>query len=411
VSFQAVAFLLMPTEPGRRGLALEANERWQFEGMPPAAADLVVWGRAPWPSGTGLRTLARAALARERALTRLRAKPPVPWQVVAIHRWLPSDLVTKRARNKIRAAFLSGALVELASAGRPRRVIDAASLMAAGGATVDGFLPGSGGSALTRLRLADGTDGILRVARAGGPSDPAHAADALKRLALDRSGLVPRLLARGVTSGASWSLESSLRGRRPDRVTPPLGLALGRFCAALPRTEGPPTAHRDDLDRIAATFPLHQPVLRRLSCRLDAWLQPLPGVMRHGDLWSGNLLTEGSTLTGVVDWDGWHAAAAPGTDLLHLLGMEGALRSRRQVGELWLERPWNSQAFERLSDEYWRSLSVRPDAQTLEAVGIGWWAGQVAHSLSRDPSLARDRRWTGANVDAVLTALGPAVVP
>ena len=91
MSFQALASLLMPSEPERRGLAVEADESWRFE--PPAPADLVIWGRAPWPSGTSLGTLARAALARERALTRLRTNPPVPLRVVAIHRWPPADLV------------------------------------------------------------------------------------------------------------------------------------------------------------------------------------------------------------------------------------------------------------------------------------------------------------------------------
>jgi len=403
VSFQALASLLMPSEPERRGLAVEADESWRFE--PAAPADLVIWGRAPWPSGTSLGTLARAALARERALTRLRTNPPVPLRVVAIHRWPPADLVQKRARNKIRAAFLSGALVELASVERPTRVIDAASRMAAGSETVDGFLPGSGGSALSRLRLTDGTQGILRVARAGGTADPAHAADALERLAADGTGLVPRLLARGVTAGASWSLESGLRGHRPDHLTPALTLALARFCAALPRPAGPPIAHHEDLGRIAATFAQHEPLLRRISRGLDARLSRLPAVMRHGDLWSGNLLVERNTLTGVVDWDGWHPAATPGTDLLNLLGMEDALNSRRQVGERWLQQPWRSPGFERVSESYWRALDIDPETKMLEAVGIAWWAGQVAHSLGRDPTLLDDRRWTAANVEAVLGAV------
>ena len=405
MSFQALASLLMPTEPGRRAIALEANESWQFDRMAAAGAELIVWGRPPWPSGTSLRTLTRAAIARERALTRLRANPPSPLQVVAVHRWLPPDLRAKRARNKIREAFLGGALVELAAAGRPTRVIDAASRMAVGSESVQGFLPGSGGSALSRLRLADGRQGILRVAPAGGPGDPAHAADALERLAGDATGLVPRLVARGTTAGASWSLESGLFGRRPDRLIPAIARGVTRFCAALPRTAGPPTAHHDDLDRIAAVYPRHEPSLRRISRSLDARLRGLPAVMRHGDLWTGNLLAQRTTLTGVVDWDGWHPAGAPGVDLLQLLSMDQALKSRRHVGELCLQRPWWSQAFARISDEYWRRLDLHPDPQTLEAVGIGWWAGQVAHSLSRDPTLPGDRRWTDAHLDRVLRAL------
>src|SRR5712691_13548260 len=110
--------------------------------------------------------------------------------------------------------------------------------MAAGTKTVQGFLPGSGGSALIRLRLANGDQGILRVAPTGGQGDPAHAADALERLAGDATGLVPRLLARGTTAGASWSLESGLFGRRPDRLIPAIARGVTRFCAALPRTAG-----------------------------------------------------------------------------------------------------------------------------------------------------------------------------
>jgi len=405
VSFQALASLLMPSEPGQRALALEANEWWQFDRMAAAGADLVVWGRPPWPSGTSLRTLTRAAIARERALTRLRTKPPRPLQVVAVHRWRPPELRVRRARNRIREAFLSGALVELAAARRPTRVIDAASRMAAGTKTVQGFLPGSGGSAIIRLRLANGRQGILRVAPAGGQGDPAHAADALEHLAGDATGLVPRLLARGTTGGASWSLESGLSGHRPDRLTRAIAQGVARFCAGLPRTAGPPIAHHDDLRRIAAIYPRHEPRLRRIARSLDSRLRPLPAVMRHGDLWTGNLLALRTTLTGVVDWDGWHPSAAPGADLLQLLTMDEALRSRRHVGELWLQRPWNSESFARISDEYWRRLNLHPDPPTLEAVGIAWWAGQVAHSLSRDPTLSGDRCWTEAHLDRVLRAL------
>ncbi len=405
MSFQALASLLMPTDPRQRALALEANEWWQFDQVAAAGADLIVWGRPPWPSGTSLRTLARAAFARERALTRLRARPPTPLQVVAVHRWPPPELRLNHARNKIRAVLLSGALVELAPARRPARIIDAASRMAAGSETVQAFKPGSGGSALTRLRLAGGRQGILRVAPTGGQGDPSHAADALERLAGDATGLVPRLMARGITAGASWSLESELRGRRPERLTAAIALGVACFCAALPRVAAPPSAHHDDLQRIAATYPRHEPLLRRIARSLDSRLRSLPAVVRHGDLWTGNLLTIRSTLTGVVDWDGWHPCATPGVDLLQLLSMDEAIRSHRYVGELWLQRPWDSRAFAQVSDEYWRRLELRPQPPTLEAVGIAWWAGQVAHSLSRDPTLGRDRPWTEAHLDRVLGAM------
>jgi hypothetical protein len=411
VSFLALASLLMPTEPGPRALALEADARWQFDRAAAADADLVVWGRPPWPSGTSLPTLARAAIARERALTRLRRQPPGPLRVVAIHRWWPPALRPDRGASKLRDAFLSGALVELAAARRPLRVIDAASQMAAGSDTVRGFLPGSGGSALTRVPLAGGREGVLRVAPTGGAGDPARAAAALHHLAGEPTGQIPRLLGRGITAGASWSLESYLPGRRPSRLTPAILVGVARFVAALPRAAGPPTAHHDDLDRIATAYPQHAPVLQRISRGLDLRLRSLPAVVRHGDLWTGNLLATGMRLSGVVDWDGWHPSATPGVDLLQLLNMDEALRTRRHVGELWLQRPWESPVFARVSAEYWQGLGVRPDRQTLEAIGIAWWAGQVAHSLSRDPTLSGDRRWTEAHLDRVLGVIEGLIRP
>jgi hypothetical protein len=98
-------------------------------------------------------------------------------------------------------------------------------------------------------------------------------------------------------------------------------------------------------------------------------------------------------------------------DLLQLLSMDEAIRSHRHVGELWLQRPWDSRAFAQVSDEYWRRLELRPEPPTLEAVGIAWWAGQVAHSLSRDPTLRSDQRWTDAHLDRVLRVMEGVILP
>ena len=72
---------------------------------------------------------------------------------------------------------------------------------------------------------------------------------------------------------------------------------------------------------------------------------------RHGDLWSGNLLVAGRRLTGVLDWDAWHPAAVPGTDLLHLVATEQAHRTRHSLGSVWMVTtfPWGSTATPRSS--------------------------------------------------------------
>jgi hypothetical protein len=126
--------------------------------------------------------------------------------------------------------------------------------------------------------------------------------------------------------------------------------------------------------------------------------------MRHGDLWAGNLLVERGVLRGVVDWDAWHPAAVPGTDLLHLLAMQEAVRRGRSLGELWRERPWEWAAFRQLTGGYWRALGLAPNRDVREAVAWAWWANQVACSLARLPELAMDEQWLRRNVEVVLTA-------
>ena len=85
MNFRALASLLLPAAPGHSGIVLEADQHWAFDAHA-VDAEVVVWGRAPWPSGLPLATLARAALSRERAMQRLRYHPPRPWHLASVHR-------------------------------------------------------------------------------------------------------------------------------------------------------------------------------------------------------------------------------------------------------------------------------------------------------------------------------------
>ena len=87
------------------------------------------------------------------------------------------------------------------------------------------------------------------------------------------------------------------------------------------------------------------------------------------------------------------------------LAMDQALHSGRELGSVWLDTPWRSPAYQRLTAGYWPALDIWPNAATLQAVGIAWWAGYVAHSIIRDPALVTDARWRARNVDDVLTSL------
>ena len=405
MSFKALARLLLPAD-GAPSMVVEADPRWKLGPIVTSQPSTVIWGRAPAPSGTAIPRLARMAAARERALLAVRVRPERPYRVSGVYRWRPPRLVAGHVRNRLRDTLLGGAVVELVRDPRRPRVLDAVAAAAGHPGDVRRFTAGSGGSALVRLEDAGVHAGrILRLAQAGQPADPAHAADGLERLAPLGIGVVPNLLKRGVVCGASWTIESTLPGRRPAWVTPAIALQVVTLCARLPVAATGPTALEADLGRIAAALPEQSQELTEAGARAARILGCLPLVMRHGDLWAGNLLVAGNQLTGVVDWDNWHTAAVPGTDLLHLMTTDRALRTRREMGEVFMGRPWRSPAFRSLSASYWEAFELRPDSEVLDAVGVAWWASEIGHALKLAPGQARDQRWVALNVEAILRRL------
>jgi hypothetical protein len=401
--FRSLAGLLLP-EGGRTAEAIvESDESWSIDWNAISAAPAIVWGRGPVAPSAGIAALACHAARRECALTRLRHNPPGSLAVRAVHRWSPTVFDPSR-RSELRAAAAAGALVELSAEPTVSSVLDAAATAAAAHGAVRSVQPGTGGSLLARISTRDGQSLILRVGEPGGPGDPLPAAAALERLAPFRLAAVPRPAGHGRVGEVAWSAESALPGKRPRRAVPGLASQVVELCLDLPRSPGPPAAVGEDLEAIGA----HLPELRgRISCvgaALGSTVRSLPSVMRHGDLWAGNLLIERGGLTGVVDWDGWHPAAVPGADLLHLIAMQGVVTSRRSLGEVWLERPWEWATFTQITDLYWRALGVVADREVRQAVGWAWWANQVRCSLARLPHLAQDDRWVSRNVRLVLAA-------
>ncbi|MGH2572454.1 MAG: hypothetical protein ACRDGU_03060 [Actinomycetota bacterium] len=405
VIFQSLASLFLPADEARHAVILDAGERWRLDEAAAAGADTVVWGREALRSGTPSAVAIRWALARERGIVRVRRRPPAPLEVTGVHRLPPPRLAPGVLRNRLREALLGGALVELGGPRRGPRLIDWAAEAAGATGGVNAFRPGSGGSGLARIRGPEGSPLVLRLARSGGPGDPHRAAQALERLSSMESALVPRPAGKGRVNGVSWTAETALPGRPPSRITQDLAAQVAAFCAGLPRAEGQATAHSADLLQVARRFPHWTTVLSEAVTACDQAALSVPALMRHGDLWAGNLLAERGGMTAVIDWDAWHPAALPGTDLLHLVAMEEGRKTSRGMGRVWLARPWESESYSAAGAGYWNAIGVRPDPKLLEAVGIAWWAGQVAATLARLPFLAGDERWVEANVETVLTAL------
>jgi hypothetical protein len=395
----------MPADSARRGEVVEAPQDWRFD---PAVFDLdvdvVVWGRTAdrrTPLGVAL---GRAA-AREATLRRLRRRLPARLHLVAVHRLPPRRLQAGGARGALRTAVRGGALAELSSLPSGARVLDRVLAEAGVRGSENSFHAGAGGAMVIRAVLTDGSRALLRLARSGTPGDPAPTADTLDRLARAAVPLTPRLHSRGITAGASWVVEHSLPGRRPARATDALIREVAEVCATFPRDDGPPTATAADLAGIAALLPERADAIGRLAAELSGRVEGLPAVLRHGDLWAGNLLVARGRLAGLVDWDAAHPAGMPGADLLQLVATEFR-RGRRALGGAFLCRPLRLPMFMQAAGRYWTAVGIRPDADLLDTVGFAWWATEVHGTLARLPHRARDERWVETNVDRVLSALG-----
>ena len=403
--FAALAYLFRPADPSHGSLVSEADPAWHVPTLDDPDIDVVIWGRLPRSRRPSV-ALVLGAIRREVAILRLAADPPTGFHVSAIHRLPPPIWRPGRLRRAIRRMLLSGLAVELVRTDRPIRVIDEV-LAAAGGTALEAELRPSGdGSALARLPLVDGSSAQLRVAPLGHPKDPMHGRAAL--LALEAAGvdLVPRPVAAGHTAGAIWTTESFLSGSHAADLTPELLAEITDLCAALPDAPGGARAIRDQLDEVARVFP---DLVERLCAAGDAaaaWTGRMPGVLLHGDLWMNNVLVHDGHLSGIVDWDTWHSAGVPGTDLLTLVATIERGRTGRDFGDLFVTDYWRSPPVIDVLRAYFRQRERPvPDARGLAAIAIGWWACRVFGALYRQSRPTSDPAWVRANVEAPLERL------
>ena len=401
---EAASSLLMPADAKKKGVLVEAGGTWDRDALPAAAAnaEVVLWGQAPAAQASVAGAMV-GALRRELAISRIKQVGPSGLSVRNVYRLPPPLLRAGLAKSKLGKALLSGALVEMTSNAGPERVLDVALKAAGATGAASHFQLGSGGGLLIHARVDDAPV-LVRVGTQRGAREIARAADALQYM--DDMGSVPRLLIRGETHGAVWSVESLLPGRRPRRLRRRTLLDVASFCGALPPAEGAPEAPAEDFGLMCRYLPQFGEPLTTIMRRVIQEFGHVRGVMRHGDLWAGNLLIREGSLAGVVDWDAWHPSGAPGTDLLYTTVTDQWLRSRRRLGEIWRSRPWLSAAYGEAGASYWRGLDILPSAELLEAVGLSAWAAQVATSLDRSPHLASNPRWVHNTVGAVIRGLG-----
>ncbi|HET8784847.1 MAG TPA: aminoglycoside phosphotransferase family protein, partial [Candidatus Limnocylindrales bacterium] len=347
-AFPALAYLYQPADPALKTAVLEVDDRWSFPERPPTDVDVVLWGRLPLNRRPSARSIEYASR-RELAIQRLRSRPPAGFRLVALHR-LPPVRRPGAIRRRVRTVSLGGVLAELvrrdaAIGDGQRRVIDAVVRAAGSDTPHPRVRPSGDGSALVRLTLGDGTRAEMRVAKAGIPKDPARGHAALTALAEAGVELVPRPLGLGLTAGAAWSTETVVPGRHVHALEGPLLSDVIAFLTTLPAASGEATAITDHLTEVADFFPEHAAALRDIAEAGRRWSAGLPAMLIHGDLWLNNLFATDGRLSAVFDWDTWHPAGLPGTDLLNLLAADARSRGHGDIGEL-------------LSSDYWRRPEV-----------------------------------------------------
>ena len=197
-------------------------------------------------------------------------------------------------------------------------LLEWAVVVAAPGARVEDVTGLREGGAPWLVRLAGGRSFVLRTGGPGARNALATEAAALRRAA--GSGLpVPQLLAEdldgSVTPGTLAVVTSVVPGssRVSGPPSPTRFRILGSAAAAIHRVPPPspsaalPVRTRPignvDFAALRRAAPPH-PLLTAAEQRLDRLPAPhTRPVFVHGDLWQGNTLWEGDTLTGVVDWD------------------------------------------------------------------------------------------------------------
>ncbi|HEY3109149.1 MAG TPA: phosphotransferase, partial [Chloroflexota bacterium] len=128
----------------------------------------------------------------------------------------------------------------------------------------------------------------------------------------------------------------------------------------------------------------------------------------HGDFWPGNVLLapDGTTVTGIVDWDLAAPDQLPTHDLLNLVVSAEQLEHGWELGDvvrLWLRQDRRLERGRTLV----RALTpFRLDDAPLErAIVLLFWLRFVASYIVKSPRRAGRGWWMAKNVDEVLRSL------
>jgi aminoglycoside phosphotransferase (APT) family kinase protein len=208
---------------------------------------------------------------------------------------------------------------------------------------------------------------------------------------------------------ADWALERRLPGTPASAtLTNELLSDCLDFLVALNsigrRESAQPAALAEAEVMASACEPEDARAVRTLAGWAGGELETIPHGFGHGDFWTGNLLTDGGRLVGVVDWEASGPGRLPLLDLFHLYLC--AERSRRGWGEAFVKRllPWATAGNE-VVGSYCERMGLELSTAQLHALVAAYWLDYVSYQLKTYADRRLRPQWVRSHIAAVLPAL------
>lgn len=263
--------------------------------------------------------------------------------------------------------------------------------------------------------LALGSTTVLRATVGPARRHLLRQAEVLKMLrarSTTLGSIVPWPLAQGKTGIADWLLEPRLRGNPALPVLEERLLADALDVLAELHSAGEPRGSAvspaaDARVLSAAVDSVHAERLIELGEDLEARLAELPRSLAHGDFSYGNLLHEGGSLTGVVDWNKVKQGSLPLLDLFNLMLTSEVAVSGRTHGRVFREFliPWARAGGDEAARRFCGRIGVALREGLLEDLAVAWWLDRHADQVLTYADRLKRPAWLRENVELPLRAL------
>lgn len=233
------------------------------------------------------------------------------------------------------------------------------------------------------------------------------------KLAASIAGLqdvVPQFLGHSRSeTGLEASIESLLPGVNVPFSWKRMDAILELWPAPVRVSDSPARPFLEqELAEVCDSLPAYQSSLSRFKDSLLQWrsTSPMPGGIVHGDLWLGNVLFQGDSVSGIIDWEWAHQNGMRLLDPLHLLFMSYSVFRNTSIAET-LRRFWSGAVADHELNARLNGLSRTFGLQDndLKFAALLLWFDYLRQRIIRGrmPSL----EWTEDMIPRTIPTIGP----